>query len=171
MKKDLYDIMLNPNRMRIVQVLAGSKTMTVKEIEDLIANVPRTTLYRHINVLIEAEVVTVVEEKKIRGSLERTLALNTEEIKKNNNMEDIPKQAFRFLMNTYSKFEKYFGDKNRKRKNKIFFNNTIMMMSDREFDEFLMELQSLLVRYNYEETDGRRPRDISIISSPPIDNN
>jgi DNA-binding transcriptional ArsR family regulator len=170
MQKDIYGIMLNPTRMRIVQAFASRNTMTANEVCEAIHDVPRTTLYRHINILIEASILTIVEEKRIRGSVERTLALNMDEIKIPNDPENIPQQAFGFLMGIYSKFAKYFvKDGFVSGNNKVFFNNTVMMMTDGEFDEFLSNLQRLLVRYHYEAADGRKPRDISVISAPPTE--
>ncbi len=169
MSKDIYNIMLNPTRMRIVQTLASREKMTANEVCETISDVPRTTLYRHINILIEANVLVVVEEKKIRGSLERTLSLNVVELNNHNTSENIPEQAFKFFMNTYTKFEKYFNRDNFvPGTNKIFFNNTVMMMDDHEFDLFLSELQALLIKYHYETSSNRKPRDISIISAPPL---
>lgn len=168
MQKDIYSIMLNPTRMRIVQTFAAHNTMTANDICGIISDVPRTTLYRHINILIGADVLSVVKERKVRGSIERTLALNIDELSKQNKAEDIPQQAFKFLMNIYRKFEKYFGGTNHVPKvNKVFFNNTVMMMTDQEFDQFLSDMQAVFVKYNFEMADGRKPRDISIISAPP----
>jgi hypothetical protein len=111
----------------------------------------------------------VLEEKKIRGSLERTLSLNLVELKNHNTAENIPEQAFKFFMNTYTKFEKYFNRDNFVTgTNKVFFNNTVMMMDDYEFDLFLSELQALLIKYHFETSSNRKPRDISIISAPPL---
>lgn len=172
MQKDINSIMLNPTRMRIVQTFALRNNMTTIEVCEVIHDVPRTTLYRHINILIEANILTIVEEKKIRGSVERILALNINEINTPNDSENISQQAFGFLMGIYSKFEKYFDkDGLVSGNNKVFFNNTVMMMTDGEFDEFLSNLQVLLVRYHYEAADGRKPRDISIISAPPTEDN
>ncbi len=172
MKKDMYDIMLNPTRMRIVQIAATRATMTANDICGIISDVPRTTLYRHINILIEANVLSVVDENKIRGSVERTLALNVAKLRKKNANEDIPQQALKFLMNIYAKFEKYFNNANCIHGiNNVFFNNTIMMMTDQEFDQFLSDMQALFVKHRYEMADGRKPRDISIISSPPMEDN
>ncbi len=171
MTKDIYDVMLNPTRMRIVQIFASNKTMTTNKICEIICDVPRTTLYRHINILIEADILTVIEENKIRGSVERILALNASKINEQNTMDNAPQQAFSFLMNTYSKFEKYFNKENfTPGSNKIFFNNTVMMMDDQEFELFLSELQSLLIKYHYDMASGRKLRDISIISAPPLVN-
>ncbi|MDD3920073.1 MAG: helix-turn-helix domain-containing protein, partial [Eubacteriales bacterium] len=172
MPKDINSIMLNPTRMRIVQTFASHNSMTANEVCEIIHDVPRTTLYRHINILIEAHVLTIVEEKKIRGSMERTLALNIKEIIRQNDAGNISQQAFGFLMGIYAKFEKYFAkDGFVPGNNKVFFNNTVMMMTDGEFDAFLSDLQTLLVRYHYEAADGRKLRDISIISAPPAQDN
>jgi len=170
MPKDIYETMLNPTRMRIIQTLATHKKMTTTKLCEIIKDVPRTTLYRHINILIDADVLSIIAEKKIRGSLERTLALNVDELKRHNTTEDISQQALRFMMTTYTKFAKYFNRENSVLgTNKIFFNNTVMMMNDQEFDLFLSDIQSLLVKYQFEGSDGRKPRDISIISAPPTE--
>lgn len=165
--KDITEILLNPVHMRMVQALATRESITANELCEKMNDVPRTTLYRHINVLLEANLLTVVAEKKIRGSYERTLALNPHEIARQNTSENIPQQSFRFLMSIYAKFEKYRGgEKDLPGGNKVFFNNTVMMMNDEEFDQFLSELQALFIKYHYDMAEGRTPRDISVISSP-----
>jgi hypothetical protein len=169
MPKDLYSIMLNPTRMRIVQAFASQQTMTTNALCEIICDVPRTTLYRQINLLIEAKVLTVVEETKVRGAVERRLSLNVDQLNTQNTLDNIPQKAFSFLMNTYAKFEKYFNRKDfTPGGNTVFLNNTVLMMDDGEFDSFLSELQALLVKYNFTVKDGRRPRDLSIISAPPL---
>ena len=168
MPKDVLDIMLNPTRLRIIQAIAYHGRTTTNEICESISDVPRATLYRHISVLIDANVIHVIDEKKIRGSVERTLSINTAELNRQNTSENIPQQALRSFMHIYAKFEKYFNSKTRTAgANLIFFNNTIMPMSDQEFEQFLSELASLFMKYHFEMADGRKLRDISIISAPP----
>jgi hypothetical protein len=124
-------------------------------------------MYRHISVLLDSSVISVVFEKKIRGSLERTLALNTGEITKHNTVQNATQNALAFLMNRYARFHSYFGkEKPDPGRDKIFLNSTVMMMDDKEFDRFLLELRDLLVKYSFEAAPGRRTRDISVISSP-----
>lgn len=165
--KDLNEIMLNPVRMRIIQELSTQKHMTTIELGEKISDVSRTTMYRHINILLENNIITVVSEKKIRGSLERTFALNIEELTKNNTVENAAQNAFGFLMNRYIRFHNYFNGENpNSGKDKIFLNNSVLMMSDDEFDQFLLELRDLIIKYKFKEAQGRKPRDISIISSP-----
>ena len=124
-------------------------------------------MYRHINILLDHNILSVVSEKKIRGSLERTLALNVGEITKHNTLENASQLALGFFMNRYARFHNYFSGENPDPgKDKIFMNNTVLMMDDNEFDQFLSELRGLLIKYNFEVAKGRRARDISVISAP-----
>lgn len=164
---DINEIMLNPIRMRIVQVVAAKESVSASDICEKMPDVPRTTLYRHIKILIDNEILTVVAENKIRGSLERILALNIGEITKHNTLDNATQNVFRFLMQQYAKFERYFNSENPDPgADRLFFNNTILMMTDEEFDAFLKDLQQLLQKYSFEYTKERKTRDISIISAP-----
>ena len=163
--------MLNPVRMRIIQEISTRQSITSTELCERISDVPRTTMYRHINILLDNNILSVVSEKKIRGSLERTLALNIGEISKNNTLENASQNALGFLMNKYARFHNYFSGENPDHaKQKIFLNNTVLMMDDNEFDKFLLELRGLLIKYNFEVSNERKARDISIISSPVEEN-
>jgi hypothetical protein len=124
-------------------------------------------MYRHINILLDNDILSVVSEKKIRGSLERTLALNIGEISKHNTLENASQNALGFLMNRYARFHNYFSSENPDpAKDKIFLNNSVLMMDDNEFDQFLSELRGLIIKYNFEFANGRKTRDISVISAP-----
>jgi len=159
--------MLNPVRMRIIQELASRQSLTATELCERICDVPRTTMYRHIGVLLDNGIVSVVSEKRIRGSLERSLALNVGEITGNNSLENASQRTLGFLMNRYARFHKYFsGAHPDPGKDKIFLNTTVLMMDDAEFEQFLSELQGLLRKYSLGAAEGRRPRDISVISAP-----
>ncbi len=159
--------MLHPVRMRIVQELAARKSLNATELCEKIGDVPRTTLYRNINILLDNNVLSVVSETKIRGSLERTLALNAGELARHNTRENASQNALRFFMNRYARFHNYFSRGNpRAARTKIFFNSTILMMDDSEFDRFLSELRDLIAKFGFEAAPGRKARDISIISSP-----
>lgn len=165
--KDINNVMLNPIRMRIVQVAAANGNISASTICEKMKDVPRTTIYRHINLLIDNNILTVVAEHKVRGSLERTLSLNIGEIARHNTLDNASQNAFAFLMNRYARFEKYFNSKNpNPAKDRIFLNNAILMTTDEEFDAFLKDLQQLLQKYSYEYTEKRKARDISIISAP-----
>lgn len=169
--KNINEIILNPIRMRIIQELSTEESITASELCERIIDVPRTTMYRHINTLIDHSILSVVSEKKVRGSVERTIALNISEITKHNTIENGAQNALGFLMSQYAKFHKYFNGENPDpAKDRIFLNNTVLMMNDTEFTGFVTELRELILRYNFQTAEGRKPRDISIISSPVEEN-
>ena len=160
--------MLNPVRMRIIHILATTPSITVTEVSEKMSDIPRTTIYRHVKILLENDILTVVSEKKIRGSLERTLSLNIAEIKKHNTLENASQNVLSFLLKKYTQFNNYFlSDMVDTGKDQIFCNNTVLMLTDQEFDQFLIDLRDLLLKNNFEYKEGRRARDISIISAPP----
>ncbi len=71
----VLDVLLHPIRWRIVQRVLGREVTTTDLKRDL-PDVPATTLYRHVAALIDAGYLTVVRERKIRGTTERTLSLD-----------------------------------------------------------------------------------------------
>ncbi len=169
--KDAMEIILNPVRIRIIQELATKETFTAAELCEKIKDVPRTTLYRHISILLESNILYVVSEKKIRGSLERALALNRGELSKINTLEKAPQNIFAVLMNKYARFQNYLNGENPDpAKDKLFISNSVLMLNDHEFEQFLSELWGLIQKYSYEFAEGRKVRDISVISSPIDDN-
>ena len=165
--KSIDKILLNPVRMRIIQELSTRQTATANELCEKISDIPRTTVYRHTKILIDNKIVLVISEEKVRGAFERTIALNIPDITKQNTVENAAENAFGFLMINYGKFHRYFngGDPD-PGKDKIFLNNTVLMMNDSEFDQFLEDLRKLLLKYDFESEEDRKPRNLSIISAP-----
>ncbi|MDG4824596.1 helix-turn-helix domain-containing protein [Asanoa sp. WMMD1127] len=71
----LADLLLHPVRWRILHTVMGREVTTTQLKEDL-PEIPPATLYRHVAALIEGGYLVVVSERRVRGTTERTLALN-----------------------------------------------------------------------------------------------
>ncbi len=71
----LADVVLHPHRLRIVQALLGHPGRTTADLRAALPDIAPATLYRHLGTLIEAGVVDVVDERRVRGAVERTYAL------------------------------------------------------------------------------------------------
>jgi DNA-binding HxlR family transcriptional regulator len=71
----VLDVLVHPIRWRIAQRALGREVTTTELKRDL-PDIPTTTLYRHVAALIDAGYLTVVRERKIRGTTERTLSLD-----------------------------------------------------------------------------------------------
>ncbi len=68
------DLIIHPIRMRLVTEL-GHRSLTTKELLGILIDIPQATLYRHIKTLLDGEIIKVVKEQEVNGSVERTFAL------------------------------------------------------------------------------------------------
>ena len=71
------DLLLHPVRLRIVQAFLGDRALTTSELRSELPDVPPASLYRHVARLVEAGVLGVVAERRVRGATERTYVLRT----------------------------------------------------------------------------------------------
>jgi len=69
------DLLLHPVRLRIVQAFLGDRALTTSALSAELADVPAASLYRHVARLVNAGVLAVVAERRVRGALERTYVL------------------------------------------------------------------------------------------------
>jgi DNA-binding transcriptional ArsR family regulator len=74
MRGSKVDLIFHPIRLDIISALSVHR-MTAGELAQSIPAVPLTTLYRHINLLVEGGLLEIVEEHPIRGTVERVYAL------------------------------------------------------------------------------------------------
>ena len=87
------DLLLHPIRLQIVTAIS-TQQMTAKELGEAIPDVPQTTLYRHINALVEGGLLKVVSETQIRGTVERTYAVAVLPSLKPEDLQGMTKQEY-----------------------------------------------------------------------------
>ncbi|WP_173923082.1 helix-turn-helix domain-containing protein [Agromyces sp. Marseille-P2726] len=68
------DVLLQPQRIAILRAL-GSQSLTPKQLAEVLPTLPHATLYRHLAALHEAGIIAVVDERPVRGAIERTYSL------------------------------------------------------------------------------------------------
>ncbi|HVV20342.1 MAG TPA: helix-turn-helix domain-containing protein, partial [Pseudonocardiaceae bacterium] len=69
------DLLLHPVRLRIVQAFLGGRELTTTQLAAELADVPPGSLYRHVARLVDAGVLALVGERRVRGAVERTYEL------------------------------------------------------------------------------------------------
>lgn len=168
---DFADIIMNPVRQRIVQQLLLSGQATVAEIADALPDVPRPSIYRHMKLLLEADCVKVVAERPARGAVEKTYALVEQPAGLESTNENMGLLVNSMLMSLTGAFARYFArDDADPRADMLSFGNSTLMLSDEEFMEFLNRIGAVLNDYIHNAAaPGRKPRCITIISSPVQD--
>jgi DNA-binding transcriptional ArsR family regulator len=68
---DILELLLHPVRLRIVHVMSGGRTHTTADLCASLADVPKTTVYRHVGLLADAGVLEVADEQRVHGAVER----------------------------------------------------------------------------------------------------
>jgi hypothetical protein len=145
------DLLLHPVRLRIVQAFLGDRSLTTGELRDELPDVPSTSLYRHVARLVDAGVLSVVAERRVRGAVERTYVLraaaariNPDEIAKMTPEEH--RQTFlAFVAGLIGDFDRYLarGDVDPLRDG-VSFNLAGMWLTDGELLELGRELYAVL---------------------------
>jgi DNA-binding transcriptional ArsR family regulator len=69
------ELLLHPVRLRIVQAFLGDRAMTTGDLHAELSDLPAASLYRHVARLVDGGVLTVVAERRVRGTVERTYVL------------------------------------------------------------------------------------------------
>ncbi len=69
------DLLLHPVRLRIVEAFLGDRALTTAQLRETLPDVPAASLYRHVARLVNADVLAIVAEQRVRGALERTYVL------------------------------------------------------------------------------------------------
>ncbi len=69
------DLILHPIRFRILETLIG-ESLTTQDIAGRLPDVPKSSIYRHLKLLLENDVIAIDETHPVRGVLERSYRLN-----------------------------------------------------------------------------------------------
>lgn len=158
-------VLSNPVRIQVMQYLQTHGEATTKQISEAISDVPAPTLYRHINALLKEEVLLVKEERKVRGSLERLLAVNVKTMSAAAN-SNISETAYQFLMELYMRFQKYgCRDNADPQKDRLSLRTCILTLTDDSFDSFMQDIAAVINKYQQAEENGKL-RSVSFISAP-----
>ena len=145
------DLLLHPVRLRIVEAFLGDRALTTSVLAAELADVPPASLYRHVARLVDAGVLAVVAERRVRGALERTYvlrltaaAIGLEEAAAMS--ADDHRQAFMaFVAGLLGDFDRYLarGDIDLLRDG-VTYRMAGLWLDDAEFAELLRELTRVL---------------------------
>ncbi|GFN30048.1 helix-turn-helix domain-containing protein [Paenibacillus xylaniclasticus] len=173
MEQSQADLILNPIRMRIIQALLSDNRTTLQLAERL-PSVPQATLYRHLNTLLKAGLIHVVEERRVRGTKEKVYALaaNAAEL----TPDDVTEASSAKHMELFLKFvASLLGDfgayvnqeKYNLKEDGISFRKVELYLTDEEYIGLLTEQRERMKQYaDNGPSDGRRLRMISTVVIP-----
>jgi len=160
--------------LRILQAFLGDRALTTSELRVELPDVPTASLYRHVALLVDAGVLSVVAEHRVRGALERTYVLRSaaasvslDEVAKMT--PDDHRQAFlAFVAGLIGDFDRYLarGDVDLLRDG-VSFRMTAMWLDDAELAELARELiTALQPRLQNAPKPGRKRRIFGTVLLP-----
>jgi len=167
------DLLLHPVRLRIVQAMVG-RPMTATEVKNLLGDVAQATLYRHLRQLHEGGLLEIVDERQVRGGVERTYQVVAEAVSLG--ADDLPgadaDDHFRyfatFVGTLLADYASYLGaGPIDLAADRVGFRQIPLWLSDQEFDQLVEELASAMhSRLDYPPKPGRRRRLFNSIVMP-----
>ena len=171
------DLLLHPVRLRIVQAFLGDRALTTSALAAELADVPAASLYRHVARLVDAGVLAVVAERRVRGALERTYVLRVsaasiglDEISEMS--ADDHRQAFMaFVAGLLGDFDRYLAREDRDLlRDGVGYRMAGLWLDDAEFAELMRELTRVLQpRMANPPSPGRSRRILGYVLLPGTD--
>ncbi|MEM7325893.1 MAG: helix-turn-helix domain-containing protein [Actinomycetota bacterium] len=171
------DLLLHPIRLRIVQALVGS-SMTPLELRNRLGDVAQATLYRHLNQLVEGGLLEVVDERPIRGTVERTYGVVTSAVALSEadvasaGVDDHLRYFATFVGTLLSDYGTYLdgysdGDTPRLGDDRVGYRQVPLWLTDAELDQLIASLQATVSDYlSNKPSPDRRRRLLSTILMP-----
>ena len=162
---EIAEVVMNPVRQRIFQYFLLHETGTVKELKKALPDIPNASLYRHVKILADHSLLTVVGENRIRGTVESVYRLNKDAMSTEDESGNAVQMA---LLGICASFAKYFAGGNvDPKKDMLLLTNCTLLLTDEEFMGFLSEINEIALKYmKVEPAEGCKTRQITLISAP-----
>ena len=174
MNKSKADLILHPIRMRIIQALFPEGNRTTQQLAERLSDVPQATLYRHLNTLLKAGLIQVADERRIRGTTEKTYALskNAADLTPDDVTEKSSGQHMelfmKFVASMVGTYGQYVGQTSYDLyRDGISFRQAQLYLDDEEYRTLLTEIRAHMSKHaGNEPGQGRRLRNIWTIIVP-----
>jgi DNA-binding transcriptional ArsR family regulator len=146
------DLLLHPVRLRILQAFLGDRALTTSELSAELSDIPAASLYRHVARLVDADVLQVVAERRVRGAVERTYVLRMaaarvrlDEIAKMT-AEDHRQMFMAFAAGLLADFDRYLSRPHVDLvRDGVAFGIEAVWLDDLEYVEMMREIQTVLL--------------------------
>lgn len=173
------EMLMHPVRIKICMALMrhNNNGLTPLEMVKLIHDVPQATLYRHIQVLFDADIIRVINEKKVRSVTEKYYVLNEENAHVNaEEWDQVPNQEkldyySYFQLSLMNQYQDYLDALNKREKpeDRSTFSLAQLQLDEESYASFLHEMNDLMRKYykqSNQQTEENTVRTIGITIIP-----
>jgi DNA-binding transcriptional ArsR family regulator len=170
-------LILHPVRMRMLLAFGRGIPLTAQGLADLLPDVARATLYRHLAILVDGGILEVVAEQRVRGAVERTYALrqgggslSMADIE-NATREDHLRYFAWFAATLLGEYARYLRrDRVDLVADAVMYREATVYLSNEEAAEVAGEMWSAVTRrIGTQPSPDRRPRTFAAVSMPGDD--
>lgn len=171
------ELVIHPVRFQILRAI-GRETLTTQEIADRLPDSPKSSIYRHLKLLLEHNLIAVAETRLVNGIQEKAYRLDQPQHLGVDDMKDLTADDHvRFFTTYVLTLVQDFADYVTRR-------DPIDMLADRtgytevafyattaELDTFQMEINTALMKLmGNEPGNGRSRRKLALVSQPLPEN-
>lgn len=167
----IAEIVTHPVRLRIIQQLGG-RQLTTAQLRAALPDVSQPTLYRQVAILVEAGILAIVEERRVRGAVERTLALGERMAHIDHAglqaMSDAQlRSAFlTFIADTGGRFDRFLDAGDPELRGFLGFGTGALYVDTADLEAIQAGMTELLAPYQADRGGGRRRVDLTTILIP-----
>ncbi len=173
---DKAELIIHPIRLRILQSLAR-KPMTTAELDKLMPDVAKSSLYRHVKKLLDGGMIEVEETHLVKGTPEKTYRLIqaphiTQEDINSMTKEDHLRYFSSYVAGLVEDFKAYLNSQEHADMvaDRAGYGQSVFYASTEELDELFKPFQEKLVKLTTQPPQtGRRLRKLVIINHPEIE--
>ncbi|WP_433528440.1 helix-turn-helix domain-containing protein [Micromonospora sp. CA-263727] len=170
------DLLLHPVRLRIVQALLDGQPSTTTQLRDRLPDIAPATMYRHVATLASAGVLEILDERRVRGAVERTYRLRREHAELDPAARaamtpDDHRQVFTaFVGGLLADFDRYLADDGvQPAADGVTYQQAALWLTDDERAELLVELRTAVTSRMGHEPDSIRKRWMVTLVAMPSD--
>ncbi len=166
------ELLAHPVRLRIVHALSGGRVMTTAQLCGRMPDVSKATVYRHVDLLVEHDILDLAGEQRVRGAVERSFRLRRERAVINAGTTasvDDHRRIFAVAMATLlAEFQTYLDSDNADPADDLVGYRQHAIWLDRdELDAFITDLRAVIApRLAHSATADREPYLLSPILFP-----
>lgn len=171
------EAIIHPVRLRILLALAGEE-LTTQEIAEKMADVPVSSLYRHLKLLLGEEIIAVADTQLVKGVQEKVYRVTQSTFLGPADMSNLtPEEHMQYFTNyvltLLQGFQNYLdraardGGEIDMLADRVGYTEVAFWVDDGQFDAFGRELnQALLPLLQQRQGPGRRRRKLATITYP-----
>ncbi len=167
------ELIIHPVRFQILRAI-GQEALTTQEIADLLPDTPKSSIYRHLKLLLEHDLIVLADTRLVNGIQEKTYRLDQPARLGVEDVQDLSVDDHIRFFTTYAlTLVQDFSDY-------VTQNAPIDMLADRtgyteaifyattaELDDFQMALNTALMKLmGNEPGNGRTRRKLAVVSQP-----